>query len=288
MTSVHRAAAVAALIMLTAAAPSQQPAAPTPLGGRTDVDVDEAVYAMLQLSSRVSGTADVAASQVFELIEDPLLNLLVPVVVDVLISIVRDLIIKVIGEIISLILADVMPVPLASTLWPGIDTTGVTISDTVPVSDSAKAAMSGVESMMSVTSTTTTRTVPGFVSVDELVLPGDPPAEALFPDSPVGLHDGPGHTFKNGFAYEEAGAAWPDAFSPTSSHRSNNPTAASLLEVEIVGPCDGSHSKAACDAAGEGLIEGRGPAQRRKRPPNRPSAGSSRQQVDRCTWCEHG
>ena len=43
----------------------------------SDTETEESVYAMLQLSSRMTDSSAVSASQYFELIEDPLMNLLV-------------------------------------------------------------------------------------------------------------------------------------------------------------------------------------------------------------------
>ena len=43
----------------------------------TDIETDQSLYAMLQLSSQVTVADEVSASQYFELIEDPLMNLLV-------------------------------------------------------------------------------------------------------------------------------------------------------------------------------------------------------------------
>ena len=68
------------VVLCVLAVPELKPrrGAPKPSSGdEADTDIDESLYAMLQLSSRVTAAADVSASQYFELIEDPLMNLLV-------------------------------------------------------------------------------------------------------------------------------------------------------------------------------------------------------------------
>ena len=76
------------------AAPSVRPAAPPapddapPPAGQSELDLEHAAllapaYSLLQLGGSLSSRASLEGGQFFELIEDPLLNLLVPVVIQV-------------------------------------------------------------------------------------------------------------------------------------------------------------------------------------------------------------
>lgn len=87
--------------------------------------VSESLYSLLQLSSQLAETEEMRASQFFELVEEPIMNLVVPVAVSVVISIARIPIIMILSETIAYILSELLAVPLGDALFPGMDTSSL-------------------------------------------------------------------------------------------------------------------------------------------------------------------
>jgi hypothetical protein len=134
------------------------------------LSVQEGLYSMLQLTSHMAETAAVDSSQFFELIEDPLLNLLVPVVIQVVLMIVSKIIIQVLSEVLGLILAELLPQPFAEALWPGMDASGVSLANVMPESADTRSILATTESMTTTTSTTTVKEVPALLELPKTSL----------------------------------------------------------------------------------------------------------------------
>jgi len=121
------------------------------------------MYSLLQLSARMVDMERADAGQVFELIEDPLLNLLVPVVIQIVMDIIKSPIIDLLCEIFASLLAQLLAEPLGTAIFPGLDTSS--LADVAgkfqPTSAAAKKAISS-----STTTTTTTTTTSGFLEVE--------------------------------------------------------------------------------------------------------------------------
>ena len=138
---------------------------------------------------------------------------------------------------------------MASVFWPGIDTSapGLSISDAVPVSAESRSAMSAVSSMYTETRETTEKMVPAFISLNGQITAND---NDVFPDTVNGVDwRGPSY-FEEVQTSDDAGqeTAVAGAFMP--ARHSGIKLATDSAFLEIVGPCDGSHSRSACDAAG--------------------------------------
>lgn len=145
------------------------------------------MYSLLQISNRIADNQDLAsgmgtgilstgesamnadgtasaaliaqASQFFELIEDPLLNLLVPVMVQIIMGIIRTPVINVVCEILGSVLAQLLAEPLAEATFPGADTAPMTaVVDAMQPKSPAAVRVSKSSS----TTTTTTVTTEGF------------------------------------------------------------------------------------------------------------------------------
>jgi hypothetical protein len=279
------------------------------------LDVQENLYAMLQLSSRIRETAAVDASQYFELIEDPLLNLLVPVVIQVVLMIVSKIIIQVLSEVLGLILAELLPQPFAEILWPGMDASSVSLAHVMPESADTRSIVATTSSMSTSTSKTTVTEVPALLEVqseprvlhaeaagsagldDELVSISNTPDSSPAIDSSTAYIAGaapdarsvsvetahghigkdsvvnvvtPGHALAASALQPSAEAVsaafqphrhlslqramFPDDNTASESVGSTSTSASAVLLAELdsmlVGPCDGAHSRRACDAAG--------------------------------------
>jgi hypothetical protein len=123
-----------------------------------------------ELAMNADGTASAAliahASQYFELIEDPLLNLLVPVIIQIVMGIIRTPIINVVSEILGSVLAQLLAKPLAEAIMPGVDTSSMSkVEDAMAPKSPAGIRASNSSST---TTTTTTETVEGFfLQLDE-------------------------------------------------------------------------------------------------------------------------
>jgi hypothetical protein len=114
------------------------------------------VIALLETVERVKGMVSVKAGQYFELIEDPLLNLLVPVLISIIISIIKMPIIMLLIEVLNFLLMKILAIPLALALYPGTDPATVPGAEGVPGMAPSSAL---AQSVTIVTSTTTTTTV---------------------------------------------------------------------------------------------------------------------------------
>lgn len=160
-----------ALGLLGLASPHSHPSAMDPVTagarvGRAPTDTSAAVstdqrtvLALLETVETVRSMTSVKAGQYFELIEDPLLNLAVPVIISIVISIIKMPIIMLLIEIINFFLMKLLAVPLALMLYAGVDPESVPGADAVPgMKPSSPLAMAVQESSSSSSSTTTTTT----------------------------------------------------------------------------------------------------------------------------------
>ena len=164
-------------------------------------------------------------------------------------------VIEVLGQVVALILAEILPLPMANTFWPGMDTSpgglsDVSISDSFALTGSAQAAVAGVEAMMTVTSTTTTKTVPGFISLEESIIGNSD--GGFFPPALEAVGDvaWPGPRSAGAATSSAAASVWSDPFSPVGTDAQPEGSQDGAVFLEVIGPCDGSHTRAACDAAG--------------------------------------
>ncbi|KAA0152391.1 hypothetical protein FNF29_03957 [Cafeteria roenbergensis] len=130
--------------------------APPSRGHRAVTPEQRTVLALLETTERMGGRAHVRASQYFELIEDPLLNLAVPVLISIVISIVKMPIIMLLTEVINFFLMLLLAIPLALAIYPGTDPSTIPGAEGVPGMKPSSALAQSVSSTTTTTTTTTT------------------------------------------------------------------------------------------------------------------------------------
>jgi len=137
----------------------KRPFAPARGAARAVTSDQREAFALLETVERMGSMVRVRASQYFELIEDPLLNMAVPVVISIVISIAKMPIIMLLTEILNFFLMLLLAIPLALALYPGTDPASIPGAAGVPGMKPSSPMAQAVQSVQSSTTTTTSTVV---------------------------------------------------------------------------------------------------------------------------------